>query len=62
MGFDDESSAAYMVPPLTTARQPSVPMGQVAAQAILEMINGITPDLPIFEADLVIRESVSRHR
>jgi LacI family transcriptional regulator len=62
VGFDDESSAAYMVPPLTTARQPSVQMGQVAAQAILNMINGGSPDLPIFEADLIIRESVSRHR
>ena len=62
MGFDDESSAAYMVPPLTTARQPSVQMGQVAAQAILNMINGSSPDLPTFEAELIIRESVSRHR
>lgn len=62
VGFDDESSAAYMVPPLTTARQPSIKMGQVAAQAILEMINGASPDLPVFEAELVIRESVSRHR
>jgi len=62
VGFDDESSAAYMVPPLTTARQPSIKMGQVAAQSILDMINGASPDLPVFEAELVIRESVSRHR
>jgi LacI family transcriptional regulator len=62
IGFDDEGSAAYMVPPLTTARQPSVQMGQIAAQAILDMMNGNTPDLPIFDADLIIRESVSRHR
>jgi len=62
IGFDDESSAAYMVPPLTTARQPSVQMGQVAAQAILDMINGSSPDLPFFEADLIIRESAGRHR
>ncbi len=62
VGFDDESSAAYMVPPLTTARQPSMPMGQVAAQAILDMINGEFPNLPVFETDLIIRESVSRHR
>ncbi len=62
IGFDDESSAAYMVPPLTTARQPSIKMGRVAAQAILEMMNGNEPELPIFEADLVVRESVSRHR
>lgn len=62
VGFDDESSAAYMVPPLTTARQPSIKMGQVAAQAVLNMINGTLPELPVFEAELVIRESVSRHR
>jgi LacI family transcriptional regulator len=62
VGFDDEGSAAYMVPPLTTARQPSIKMGQVAAQAILDMMNGNSPDLPLFEADLIIRESVSRHR
>ncbi|MAU00444.1 MAG: transcriptional regulator [Anaerolineaceae bacterium] len=62
VGFDDESSAAYMVPPLTTAHQPSVQMGQVAAQAILQMINGNSPDLPVFKAELIIRESVSRHR
>ena len=62
MGFDDESSAAYMVPPLTTARQPSVPLGQAAAQAILQMMNGRPPELPVFAAELIIRESVSRHR
>jgi len=51
-----------MVPPLTTARQPALTMGQVAAQAVLDMINGYAPNLPVFEAELVIRESVSRHR
>ena len=61
-GFDDESSAAYMVPPLTTARQPSVKMGQTAAQAILAMIDGQKPTLPQFNAELVARESVARHR
>jgi len=62
VGFDDESSAAYMVPPLTTARQPSINMGKVAAQAILDMMNDNSPNLPTFEAELIIRESVSRHR
>jgi LacI family transcriptional regulator len=62
IGFDDEGSAAYMVPPLTTARQPAVQMGQVAAQSILEMITGKFPTFPVFQADLIIRESVSRHR
>ncbi|MCB9419680.1 MAG: substrate-binding domain-containing protein [Ardenticatenaceae bacterium] len=62
IGFDDEASAAYMVPPLTTSRQPSVEMGQAAAQAILDLMNGKTPTLPCFQAHLIVRESVSRRR
>ena len=62
VGFDDEASAAYMVPPLTTVHQPSIEMGQAAAQAILAMINGESPQPQIFDADLVIRESVTRQR
>lgn len=62
VGFDDEASAAYMVPPLTTVRQPSIQMGQIAASAILEQINGKLPSLTVLEANLMIRESVARHR
>ena len=62
VGFDDESSAAYMVPPLTTVRQPSVQMGQEAARAMLSLISGESPDLPLFQAKLTIRESVARQR
>ena len=62
VGFDDEPSAAYMVPPLTTMRQPALEMGRAAARALLEMIGGGTPALPCFEADLIVRESVSRRR
>lgn len=62
IGFDDESSAAYMVPPLTTIRQPSVQMGQKAAEAVLALINNKTPDLPLFQGELVVRESVARQR
>lgn len=62
VGFDDEASAAYMVPPLTTMRQPAVEMGQATARALLAMIDGRTPSLPRFEAELMVRESVTRHR
>ena len=62
VGFDDESSAAYMVPPLTTARQPAAAMGQAAAAAMLALLNGDTVELPDFQAELIIRESVSRRR
>ncbi|WP_420628147.1 LacI family DNA-binding transcriptional regulator [Candidatus Leptofilum sp.] len=62
VGFDDEASAAYMVPPLTTVRQPSVQMGQEAAQAMLSLINGELPELAQFHGELIIRESVARQR
>ena len=62
VGFDDEASAAYMVPPLTTVRQPAVAMGQAAAKGMLALINGETPTFTPFEAELVIRESVARQR
>ncbi len=60
VGFDDEASAAYMVPPLTTVRQPSVQMGQEAAKAMLAMLAGREPVLPVFEGELIVRESVAR--
>ena len=60
VGFDDEPSSAYFIPPLTTARQPAVALGQTAAQAILDMINKKSVELPVFTAELIIRESVSR--
>lgn len=60
IGFDDEAFAPYMVPPLTTMRQPDVEIGQAAAQAILDMLNDDQPTLPIFDATLVPRESVAR--
>ena len=62
VGFDDEASAAYMVPPLTTVRQPSLEIGQRAAAAVLAMIKGERPDLTPFKAELVVRETVNRRR
>lgn len=62
VGFDDETSAAYMIPPLTTLRQPAVEMGQTAAKAILELINGKPAEKKAFDAELIIRESVARYR
>ena len=62
VGFDDESSAAYMIPPLTTLRQPAVEMGQAAAKAILDLINDKSPEMKVFDAELIIRESVALQR
>jgi LacI family transcriptional regulator len=61
VGFDDEAFAPYMVPPLTTMRQPAVDMGRTAASAILDMLHRKKkPQVPLFEAELVVRESVAR--
>ncbi len=62
VGFDDESSAPYMIPPLTTLRQPAVEMGQAAANGILDLLNGKAVEDKVFAAELIIRESVARHR
>jgi LacI family transcriptional regulator len=61
VGFDDETFAPYMVPPLTTVRQPDLEIGQTAVQAILDRLQGKKPSLPVFETELIIRESVARH-
>lgn len=62
VGFDDQMSSVYMIPPLTTIRQPAMELGHAAAQAILAFINGQTPTLTPFDTELIIRESVTRHR
>jgi len=64
MGFDDISGAAFNTPSLTTVRQPLGRMGQVAAQTLLERIEG-RQDYPseiAIEPELVVRESTARAR
>lgn len=62
LGFDDHYQSAYMIPPLTTVRQPAVELGNAAAAAILEQIGGQPPAARLFETQLIIRESVARLR
>ncbi len=61
VGFDDIQTAAYMVPPLTTVRQPLLQMGQVAARTLLEEIEGQTKYVPeiVIEPELVVRKSTA---
>ena len=62
MGFDDILAAAFNTPSLTTVRQPLSRMGQVAAQSLLERIEG-RKDYPAeiaIEPELVVRESTSQ--
>ena len=59
VGFDDIQGAAYNTPSLTTVRQPLVRMGTIAAQILLERIEG-REDYPTeiaIQPELMVRES-----
>lgn len=62
IGFDDIPSAAFNTPSLTTVRQPLSRMGQVAAQSLLERIEGKKeyPSEIAIEPELVVRESTAK--
>jgi DNA-binding LacI/PurR family transcriptional regulator len=62
MGFDDIPGAAFHMPSLTTVRQPLARMGQVAAQSLLERIEGQKeyPSEIAIKPELVVRESTGR--
>jgi DNA-binding LacI/PurR family transcriptional regulator len=61
MGFDDIPGAAFHTPSLTTVRQPLKRMGEVAAQSLLERIEGKKeyPAEIAIEPELVTRESTA---
>jgi DNA-binding LacI/PurR family transcriptional regulator len=61
MGFDDIPGAMFQTPSLTTVRQPLNRMGEVAAQTLLERIEGNVEDSDIaIEPELVVRESTAK--
>ena len=61
MGFDDIPGAMFQTPSLTTVRQPLNRMGEVAAQTLLERIEGKAEDSEIaIEPELVVRESTAK--
>lgn len=64
VGFDDIQSAAYLTPPLTTVRQPLVKMGEIAARALLDRIEGRTNCVSeiAIEPELIVRKSTARPR
>ena len=59
VGFDDIPGAAYANPGLTTVGQPLLKMGQIAAQTVVDQIEGrgeYVPEITV-EPEFVIRES-----
>lgn len=62
VGFDDEPAAAFMIPPLTTVKQPGVELGLEAAKIILARLRGQPASPPIVKAELIVRESTAIQR
>jgi len=60
IGFDDIQAARYLMPRLTTVRQPLQQMGELAAKHLLQRIakgNGRLPQVISIAPELVVRES-----
>jgi DNA-binding LacI/PurR family transcriptional regulator len=62
MGFDDIPGAAFHSPSLTTVRQPLRRMGEVAAESLLDRIEGSKeyPAEIAIEPELAVRESTAQ--
>ena len=59
VGFDDQLESTYWTPPLTTIRQPAQEMGRLAANAVVEIVNGQSPVSQCLPCTLVKRDSVA---
>lgn len=59
IGFDDHPWAAVTCPPLSVIRQPAHQMGVVAAEMLLDLVQGNEPQQQscILECDLILRQS-----
>jgi LacI family transcriptional regulator len=58
VGFDDQSLAPYVSPPLTTVRAPTEEVGRVAARVLIDLIKtGQTDQLTLLPTEIVIRHS-----
>ncbi len=57
IGFDDLPSSAFTIPPLTTVHRSIDEVGEGAAQAMIDLIEGRDPVVKLSSATLAIRES-----
>jgi DNA-binding LacI/PurR family transcriptional regulator len=63
LGFDDIQAASYIVPSLTTIRQPLQQMGALAASSLLKKLaHEKLPDIIKVDPELVVRESTAQVR
>ena len=57
VGFDDLHNSAYTIPPLTSVHRSISELGESAAEAMIDLIEGRTPLARLSSATLAIRES-----
>jgi LacI family transcriptional regulator len=60
IGFDDLAMSRYCIPPLSTVQHPSYEIGRLAAQAMLRLLAGETPEPDVPAPRVVVRESTGR--
>jgi len=59
IGFDDIESALYVLPPLTTLRQPRLELGQLAMLMALDLLNGQASVDKVLPCELIVRQSTA---
>lgn len=57
IGFDDLPASSFMIPPLTTVHRSIDEVGEGAAEAMIDLIEGRDPVVRLSSATLAIRES-----
>jgi DNA-binding LacI/PurR family transcriptional regulator len=63
LGFDDIQAAGFVVPSLTTIRQPLLQMGRTAAELLLKKLTREKlPEVVTIEPELILRESTAKVR
>jgi LacI family transcriptional regulator len=60
LGFDDDPSAAWSSPPLTTVRQPLQDIGEAAAEQLLALATGGPLRKQLLPTTLIVRDSTPR--
>ncbi len=60
IGFDDIEPTLFVLPPLTTIRQPRLELGRLAMKMVLDLLNGQEAIDQILPGELIVRQSTAR--